>query len=112
LWTGDLLFIERTPVVEGDIKGLIAAIDALKTMEAKQAIPGHGPVSQDWISALNDEQRYLNTLLADIRQAIKKGESMEMTMDKAAAAEQKNWQLFNITNRRNINTIYPALEWE
>jgi quinoprotein relay system zinc metallohydrolase 2 len=112
LWTGDLLFIERTPVVEGDIKGLIAAIDALKTMEAKQAIPGHGPVSQDWISALNDEQRYLNTLLADIRQAIKKGESMEMTMDKAAAAEQKNWQLFSITNRRNINTVYPALEWE
>ncbi len=30
LFTGDLLFIERTPVVEGDIKGLIAALEMLK----------------------------------------------------------------------------------
>jgi quinoprotein relay system zinc metallohydrolase 2 len=112
LWTGDLLFIERTPVVEGDIKGFIASIDGLKASGAKQAIPGHGPVSQDWITALNNEQRYLNTLLADIRQAIKNGESMEVTMDKAALSEQKNWQLFDTTNRRNINTIYPGLEWE
>jgi len=47
-----------------------------------------------------------------VRNAIKKGESMEVTMDKAAVNEQNNWQLFNITNRRNINTIYPGLEWE
>jgi quinoprotein relay system zinc metallohydrolase 2 len=112
LWTGDLLFIERTPVVEGDIKGFIAAIDRLKTDPAKRVIPGHGPVTQQWQEALDKEQRYLNTLLAEIRTAIKKGESMEATMDKAAASEQDQWQLFNITNRRNINTIYPALEWE
>lgn len=112
LWTGDLLFIERTPVIEGDIKGLIAAIDQLKTYPAKQVIPGHGPATPDWVSALDKEQRYLNVLLADIRLAIKKGESMEVTMDKAAASEQSRWQLFNTTNRRNINTIYPSLEWE
>lgn len=112
LWTGDLLFIERTPVVEGNIKGLITAIDQIKTYPVKQVIPGHGPVAQDWIGALDKEQRYLKILLADIRQAIKKGESMEATMDKAAASEQSHWQLFNITNRRNINTIYPSLEWE
>ncbi len=112
LWTGDLLFIEHTPVIEGDIKGLIAAIDQLKTYMAKQVIPGHGPVTQDWTAALDKEQHYLKVLLADIRQAIKKGESMEATMDKAAASEQSQWQLFNTTNRRNINTIYPHLEWE
>jgi len=112
LWTGDLLFMERTPVIEGDIKGFIAAIDTLKALPAKFAIPGHGPVTQDWLAALNKEQHYFNTLLIDVRNAIKKGESMEVTMDKAAVNEQNNWQLFNITNRRNINTIYPGLEWE
>jgi quinoprotein relay system zinc metallohydrolase 2 len=112
LWTGDLLFIERTPVIEGDIKGFIAAIDRLKTVKAERVVPGHGPVGQDWLAALDNEQRYLNVLLADIRQAIKKSQSMETAMDQAAAAEQKNWQLFEITNRRNINTLYPALEWE
>ncbi len=112
LFTGDLLFIDRTPVVEGDIKGLIAAIDILKTYPVTQAVPGHGPFTKDWLTALNNEQRYLNVLLADMRTNIKKGVSMENTMDTAAASEKDKWLLFDIANRRNVNTIFPALEWE
>lgn len=112
LFTGDLLFIARTPVVEGDIKGLIAAIDTLKTYPAKQVVPGHGPVEKDWIIALEDEQRYLNAVLTDVRAAIKKGDSMEYAMANAAAGERDKWLLFDITNRRNVNTIFTALEWE
>lgn len=112
LFTGDLLFIERTPVVEGDIKGLIAAIDTLKTYPAKQVVPGHGPFAKDWVTALNNEQRYLNTLLADIRAVIKNGGDMGKAMDTAAAGEKDKWLLFDIANRRNVNTLYPALEWE
>jgi quinoprotein relay system zinc metallohydrolase 2 len=112
LFTGDLLFIERTPVIEGDIKGLISAIDVLKTYPVKQVVPGHGPVTQDWVQALNDEQRYLNKVLADIRANIKAGKSMNNAMDSVAATEKGKWLLFDIANRRNVNTIYPALEWE
>ncbi len=112
LFTGDLLFIERTPVLEGDIKGLIAAIDILKTYPVKQVVPGHGPFAKDWVAALNNEQRYLNALLTDIRANIKNGVSMESTMNTAAAGEKDKWLLFDIANRRNVNIIYPALEWE
>ncbi|MDO8961953.1 MAG: quinoprotein relay system zinc metallohydrolase 2 [Methylophilus sp.] len=112
LFTGDLLFIERTPVVEGDIKGLIAAIDTLKTYPATQVVPGHGPVTKDWVKALENEQRYLNALLSDVRTAIKNGDSMEKTMGTAAASERDKWLLFDIANRRNVNTIFTALEWE
>ena len=112
LFTGDLLFIERTPVVEGDIKGLIAAIETLKTYPVKQVVPGHGPVTQDWIGALNNEQRYLNAVLTDIRATIKSGGDMGKAMDTAAASEKDKWLLFDIANRRNVNTLYPALEWE
>jgi quinoprotein relay system zinc metallohydrolase 2 len=112
LFAGDLLFIERTPVVEGDIKGLIAAIETLKTYPAKQVVPGHGPVTQDWKQALENAQRYFNVMLADIRAAIKNGDSMEKAMDTAAASERDKWLLFDIANRRNVNTVYPALEWE
>lgn len=112
LFTGDLLFIERTPVVEGDIKGLITTIDTLKTYPAKQVVPGHGPVAKDWIKALEDEQRYLNAVLSDVRAAIKKGDSMEQAMATAAAGERDKWLLFDIANRRNVNTIFTALEWE
>lgn len=112
LFSGDLLFIERTPVIEGDIKGLIAALDTLKTYPVTQVVPGHGPFTKDWIGAINNEHRYLNRLLSDIRASIKKGESMEQAMDTAAASEKDLWQLFNVANRRNVNTLYPALEWE
>lgn len=112
LFTGDLLFIERTPVIEGDIKGLISAIDTIKTYPVKQVVPGHGPVTQDWVQALTNEQRYLNTVLADIRANIKAGKSMNDAMNTVAANEKDKWILFDIANRRNVNTIYPALEWE
>lgn len=116
LFTGDLLFIERTPVLEGDIKGLIAELEKLKSSATnkaiKQIVPGHGPVTKDWKLAIENQQRYLTTLLTDIRTSIKKGESMESAMNAAAASEKDKWQLFDIANRRNVNIIYPALEWE
>ncbi len=112
LFAGDLLFIERTPVLEGDLKGLIAEIEKLKVSPAKQVVPGHGPVTQNGLLAFNNAQRYLSVLLSDIRASIKKGESMESTMNTAAASEKGKWLLFDIANRRNVNTIYPALEWE
>lgn len=112
LFAGDLLFIERTPVVETDIKGLIAEIEKLKASPARQVVPGHGPVAKDWLAALANAQRYLNQLLADVRASIKKNEGMEKAMETAAAAEKDKWQLFEVANRRNVNTIYPALEWE
>jgi quinoprotein relay system zinc metallohydrolase 2 len=112
LFTGDLLFIERTPVIEGDIKGLIAAIELLKTYPVKQVVPGHGPASKEWVQALTKEQYYLNTVLTDIRANIKAGKSMSEAMDSVAATEKGKWLLFDIANRRNVNTIYPALEWE
>ena len=116
LFTGDLLFIERTPVLEGDIKGLIAELEKLKSSATnkviKQIVPGHGPVTKDWKIAIENQQRYLTALLNDIRASIKKGESMESAMNTAAASEKDKWQLFDIANRRNVNIIYPALEWE
>jgi len=112
LWTGDLLFIERTPSIDGDIKGWIDVISQLKDGSAKQLVPGHGQVAKDWETALNNEERYLMTLLNDVRTSIKKGEVMEKSMDTAAASEKDKWVLFDIINRRNVNTIYPGLEWE
>jgi len=111
-FTGDLLFIERTPVLEGDIKGMISEVEAFKSKPIKQVVPGHGPATKNWLQSVENEQRYLNALLTDIRASIKKGKSMESTMNTAAAGEKDKWLLFDIANRRNVNTLYPALEWE
>ena len=114
LWTGDLLFVDRTPSIDGDIKGWLAVINDLKTNVAENAVPGHSGILKDsnWKSSLNNEERYLWTLLNDVRNSIKKGEVMEKAMGTAASSERSYWQLFDIVNRRNVNTIYPSLEWE
>ncbi len=115
LFTGDLVFVERTPVIEGDIKGLIAELETLKVYPFKQLVPGHGATmktNQAGIGAINNAQRYFNALLADIRTNIKGGKSMSDAMDSAGASEKSKWLLFDIANRRNVNNIYPSLEWE
>lgn len=112
LFAGDLLFAQRTPVVEGDIKGLISALEYLNQSHYALIVPGHGLESTDQKSIIGNELRYLNLLLSDVRSSIKQGISMEQTMDTAAASERDKWQLFDIANRRNVNVIYPQLEWE
>lgn len=113
LWSGDLLFVDRTPSIDGDIKGWLSAITSLRTIPARIIVPGHGPVvGNNAAQALDKEQHYLETLLADVRASIAKGESMEHAMGTAASSEKDKWVLFESVNRRNVNIIYPALEWE
>lgn len=112
LFTGDLLFAQRTPVVEGDLKGLIAAIQEINQRPYARIVPGHGEESTDQQAITGNALRYLNLLLSDVRNSIKRGISMEQTMDTAAQAEHDQWLLFDVANRRNVNVVYPQLEWE
>lgn len=112
LWMGDLLFIDRTPSIDGDIKGWITAINDLKKLDAKIAIPGHGQPSSDKNAKLNRELNYLNVLLTEVREAIRNGVDLMQAIEMVGQSEQDNWLLFDIVNPRNINFIYPQLEWE
>lgn len=112
LWTGDLLFIERTPSIDGDVPAWLEVIEQLRSVQAARIVPGHGSVAANGGGALDDEKRYLTTLLADVREAIKHGRSMEETIASAARSEESKWLLFDITNRRNVARIFPMLEWE
>lgn len=112
LWTGDLLFIERTPSLDGDAAGWLAAMDALDGLPAAVTIPGHGPVTRDKHAALARQRAYLNALLRDVRAGIRRGADMTATMATAASGERSRWQLFDAVNPRNVNYLYPVMEWE
>lgn len=112
LFAGDLIFAERTPVIESDLNGLITVLERLNQQQFSQIVPGHGKESRDQASIIGNALRYDRALLADVRQSIKKGISMENTMETAAQSERERWLLFDIANRRNVNTVYPQLEWE
>ena len=75
LWTGDLLFIERTPAMDGDTRNWLKLIPQLKALPAKMVVPGHGVPTNEWQQAFDKEQRYFEVILSDIRASIKKGDA-------------------------------------
>jgi quinoprotein relay system zinc metallohydrolase 2 len=111
-WTGDLLFITRTPSLDGDLKGWISVIDRLKAIQAKVTVPGHGDPTDAKNEMLDKEQNYLNLLLADVRLAIKNGVGLMDAIQTVGQGEKGRWVLFDAVNPRNVNLAYPQMEWE
>lgn len=112
LWTGDLLFISRTPSLDGDLKGWISAIDALKTINAQITVPGHGNPTEEKNVMLDKQNAYLTLLLTNVRSSIKNGVNLMDAISRDGQGGKGDWLLFEAVNRRNVNLAYPQLEWE
>ncbi len=56
VFTGDILFIEGTPIVwDGPVSNWVAACDRIIAMEAGVIVPGHGPLTDaDGVRAVRD----------------------------------------------------------
>ena len=111
-WLGDLLFVDRTPSIDGDVAGWLSVMDALFDTLATRVIPGHGPIVIDNNAALAKQRQYLQTLVKDLRQSIAEGKSMQAAIESAARSERSQWKLFDSANRRNATMLYPKLEWD
>jgi quinoprotein relay system zinc metallohydrolase 2 len=112
LWTGDLLFRERLPALDGSIKGWLAAIDVLSRQRAMLVVPGHGAVTRDLKSALGPERRYLEAVLAGVRSEIERGDSMQSAIANVAGNQRAGWLLWDEVHPRNVARAYEELEWE
>jgi quinoprotein relay system zinc metallohydrolase 2 len=110
LWLGDLVFVGHVPVLDGNLRGFLAALDVLKTIRADLVIPGHGRALA-WPEAMAPEQRYLNGLLSDVLAAIKARRTLTETL--AIVHDGRGeWLLFDQFHRRNVTAAYAELEWE
>jgi quinoprotein relay system zinc metallohydrolase 2 len=110
LWLGDLLFVDHIPVLDGNLRGFLAAIEALRAQPAARAIPGHGPAGP-WPHALDAEERYLRGLQADVRAAIRQGRSLSQTLAASTTSADPGWRLVDAFQRRNVSAAYAELEW-
>ncbi len=112
LFTGDLVFFQHVPVVDGSLKGWLAAMDDLASIPAKLAVPGHGQAGLDWPQALADERAYLTKLSKDLRGLIAKDADVGAAAKEAGQSEAGKWKLFGDYNPRNATAGFAELEWE
>jgi quinoprotein relay system zinc metallohydrolase 2 len=111
LFAGDLVFLEHIPVIDGSIRGWLAALGDLAAIRARQVVPGHGPLSA-WPAAIEPQRRYLQTMAKDVRGLIKQGVPLATAAQTAGAAERSQWGLFEEYNARNATAAFSELEWE
>jgi len=112
LWTGDLLFREHIPVLDGNLKGWLSVIKTLKAIAVKKIVPGHGPPGDNWTEVMTAQENYLNHLLQETRKAIAGGVFMEDAINTIGRGEKDHWQLFDQHHRTNVSKTFVELEWE
>lgn len=110
LIAGDLLFMERIPVIDGSLLGWLRVMDELARLSATRVVPGHGPASAHWPEALSPQRRYLEDLAVAVRRAIARGRSLSSLLAEPPPAG--DWLLSSDNHPRNITAAYKELEWE
>lgn len=111
-WLGDLLFVERIPVIDGSLLGWLEELRQATAAKAARAVPGHGPVSVSWPEAAAPERRYLDAVARDTRSAIRAGVGIADAYHHVAQSEREHWLLFDDYHPRNVTAAYKELEWE
>lgn len=111
LWSGDLVFMERLPVLDGSLRGWLAWIEAAPAQPIARVVPGHGPVAAPWPAALDAERDYLTSLLATVRRAVREGLFLEDVANEAREHPPAGW-LLSEPHARNASKAFREVEWE
>lgn len=112
MFTGDLVFHQHTPALDGQLRGWRAVLEELLATGASQIVPGHGGPLLPWPQGGENMQRYLATLERDTRAAVVAGERLGDAITHIADSEAPHWDLFDAYNPRNATVAFTELEWE
>jgi cyclase len=108
VFTGDLLFIEGTPVMwAGPVSNWLAACERIIELEATVLVPGHGPVTDE--SGVRDVQRYLSYVRDEARARWEAGMSATEAADEIDISNFRDW---GDPERLvvNVATVYRELD--
>jgi cyclase len=89
VFTGDLLFIEGTPIVWASLDNWISACDRIIELGATVLVPGHGPVTD--ASGVSDVRRYLRFVQDAARQRFEAGMSPGEAADDIDITDFADW---------------------
>ena len=65
-----------------------------------------------WPAALDPLERYLRTIVDDVRAMIKAGKPISEATKTAGYSEKESWALFDDFHVRNVTAAFAELEWE
>lgn len=111
LWTGDLVFIGRLPILEGSLRGWLTWLEEYQSKSFARIIPGHGPTAAGWPSAADAEREYLTALLTDARKAVADGIYIEDAIEIIGVNAASKWAVSDV-HPRNASRAFRELEWE
>ena len=108
VFTGDILFIEGTPIVwEGPVANWIAACDRILEMKPNVIVPGHGPLTD--LNGVRAVQEYLAYIQSEARIRFDAGLSaMEAARDIALGAFSSWLDAERIAV--NVHTLYAEFD--
>jgi glyoxylase-like metal-dependent hydrolase (beta-lactamase superfamily II) len=89
VFTGDLLFIDGTPIVWSSLSNWITACDRILSLGASVLVPGHGPVTD--ASGVRDVRRYLEFVQDAARERFEAGMDAQAAADDIDIAEFSDW---------------------
>jgi len=112
LFTGDLLFRERLPVLDGSLLGWQKWLIGVVKESYEIVVPGHGPVDRAWPEGAEAQKRYLTALATDTQASISAGEFVQDAADHIAAKELAGWVLTERAHSRNVSRAFRELEWD
>jgi glyoxylase-like metal-dependent hydrolase (beta-lactamase superfamily II) len=104
VFTGDLLFIESTPIMwAGPVGNWLAACDKILSFAAEFIVPGHGPMTD--ADGVRRVQEYLSYLDREARLRFDSGMPVEQAALDIALGEYRHW----LDPERivvNVDTLY------
>lgn len=112
LWTGDLLFRERMPVLDGSLLGWIAWLEAAMAERYTAVVPGHGPVDREWPAGAQAQHAYFTLLRDETRAAVAAGKFLDEARESVAVSARDLWRLTERAHPLNVSRAYRELEWE
>jgi quinoprotein relay system zinc metallohydrolase 2 len=112
LYSGDLVFLQHVPVIDGSLTGWLSLLPRLAQLPARLVVPGHGQVVAPWPQALDDERRYFTVLADDARRLIAAGVPLARAVPQIGQSERDRWQLFSDYNPRNATVAFSEMEWQ
>jgi quinoprotein relay system zinc metallohydrolase 2 len=112
LFAGDLVFMDRMPVVDGSLIGWLAVMDELARIPAERVVPGHGPATAPWPGAMAAQRRYLEYLRDEVRAALRRNRTLAQAVDEVPPPPGQGWRLAEENHARNVTASFTELEWE